>query len=715
MRARWAWALACLTAVFVVADVAVTAAYSSLFSEEAVAIHGFPFTQLAVLGSALMGAVILSRYERHAVGVLLSMIGVLSSFSLVTEAYHVWVIDEGGPGPANLAAVAGWLSSLTGGQLAFAQLAVMFLLAPDGHFLSRRWRWAAGVIGVGALICTLVLMTMNPMEFDLRDVDVGGVRGPAFTLGFFMIAGGLVAALVSMWIRLRRSTGEERQQVRLIALAVAALVAGLANMLIVQNLNGGEQTWVASLPLLVAYVLLPVTFSLAALRYRLYDIEVVINRTVVLAVGFAFAALGYTTVVVAVGRLVDTRTSGLLLSLLATALVALAFQPLRRAVIRVANRIAYGSRAQPYEALSSFSRRLADTPASAELLPAVAEAAGRAVAARRATAALHAPTGVIVSAATWGAEGTDDATTAHVVPVRHGDVTLGSIEVDVLDARPLRPADKRLLIAIADQAAVAFRNTAMEAQLTDHVADLDRTTRQLAESRARILEADVVARRELEEAISHEVLPRLVVLPDQLRVARAGGAEPGPERARGAGGRHELGARGAPRADPGGVPDPARQDRHRARRSVAPHPDGPGAHAARRRLSGVTEVPGAGGDRGLLLLRRGDPPRPVHDGTLDRRHRPGAGGERARAVRRGPAAGARPGGGGRWDALPGGRPPGAADPGGSGAGGGPALGQSVRPERRLGDVGGGTGPGHVELVLLVRREQEHHRRGQRWR
>ena len=136
--------------VFVVVDIAVTAAYSSLFSEEAVAVHGFPFTQLAVFGSAVMGAVILSRYERHAVGVLLSLIGVLSSFSLVTEAYHVWVIDEGGPGPANLAAVAGWVSGLTGGQLAFAELAVMFLLAPDGHFLSRRWRWAAGVIVVGA-------------------------------------------------------------------------------------------------------------------------------------------------------------------------------------------------------------------------------------------------------------------------------------------------------------------------------------------------------------------------------------------------------------------------------------------------------------------------------------------------------------------------------------------------------------------------------------
>ena len=88
MLALTARVTACLTVVFVIADVAVTAAYSSLFSEEAVAVHGFPFTQLAVLGSALLGAVILSRYERHAVGVLLSLIGVLSSFSLVTEAYR---------------------------------------------------------------------------------------------------------------------------------------------------------------------------------------------------------------------------------------------------------------------------------------------------------------------------------------------------------------------------------------------------------------------------------------------------------------------------------------------------------------------------------------------------------------------------------------------------------------------------------------------------
>jgi signal transduction histidine kinase len=223
---------------------------------------------------------------------------------------------------------------------------------------------------------------------------------------------------------------------------------------------------------------------------------------------------------VVVGRLVDTRTGGLLLSLLATALVALAFQPLRRGVIRLADRIAYGARAQPYEALSDFSRRLVATPTYDELLPAVAEAAGRALAARRTAVACEVAGSEVVWPETSREDGSADSTTSYVVPVRSGDQVLGSIRVDLPDTQPLRPADERLLAALADQAAVAFRNTALETQLEDNVAELDRTTRELAESRARILEADVLARRELEEAISREVLPRLVALPDQLRQAR---------------------------------------------------------------------------------------------------------------------------------------------------------------------------------------------------
>ena len=322
-----------------------------------------------------------------------------------------------------------------------------------------------------------------------------------------------------MVLRLRRSRGEERQQVRLIALSVVLLVASASSpSIVVQGINGGRQTWAASMPLYVAYLLLPVLFAVAVLRYRLYDIEVIVNRTVVVAVGTAFAAIGYTTLVVTVGKAVDRQTSGFWLSLLATALVALAFQPLRRWVVRLANRLAYGSRAQPYEALSDFSGRLAETPSAETLLPAVADAAGRAVSARRAVASLEVP-GAPTVAAGWG-RGEVEGTDRHEVEVRTGATRLGTIAVWIPKGRRLRPSDTRLLTALSDQAAVAFRNAAMESQLAGHVAELDHTTRELSASRSRIIEADDAARQTLERAISRDVLPQLVALPDQLVSAR---------------------------------------------------------------------------------------------------------------------------------------------------------------------------------------------------
>jgi hypothetical protein len=102
------------------------------------------------------------------------------------------------------------------------------------------------------------------------------------------------------------------------------------------------------------------------------------------------------------------------------------------------------------------------------------------------------------------------------VLVEEGGVTLGAIEVSIPHGRPLRTSDVRLLRAIADQAAVAFHNMAMEAQLKAHVLVLDRTTEELASSRARIVEADDAARRSLAAGLSGEVLPHLAAVSDDL-------------------------------------------------------------------------------------------------------------------------------------------------------------------------------------------------------
>lgn len=120
MRARVAWVLAGTTLVLVVADILVPAQAVGLLSETAVAVHGFPFVDGAVLGSSVMGALIISRYERHPIGWLLSIVGTASALSLLAEAYAYWVLEADGPGTQAMGSVSAWISSLLGGQLAIA-------------------------------------------------------------------------------------------------------------------------------------------------------------------------------------------------------------------------------------------------------------------------------------------------------------------------------------------------------------------------------------------------------------------------------------------------------------------------------------------------------------------------------------------------------------------------------------------------------------------
>ncbi len=494
MLSRVAWTLAAISCCLVVADVVVAAQAVDLVSQTSIAIHGFPIVHGAAAGSALMGALIVSRDERHLIGWLLCLVGVSGSVSLLAEGYAYWVQEAGGPGSDGPAAVAAWISFLFGGQILIGVLALLFLLAPDGRLLSPRWRYVAWAVCGGVALCFLAIASVNPTRVVLMsgDQSAGPVRQAMLAVGFLTIAGGLVASVVSMLIRLRRSAGEERSQVRLIAAAAACAAFGLVWLIVAQSLTN-EQTYAVSLPLFLAFLVMPILFAVAVLRHHLYELDVIINRTLLVGAATVFAVVGYTTLVVAIGR----QAGGFWFSLLVTAVVAVAFQPVRRYVVQVASRLAYGPRAQPYEELADFSRRLASTPSVTELLPAVAAAAGQSVAATAATARLDS------HVASWGADSSGDV---HRVDVADG---LGSIEVAIPRGRRLRAADERLLRAIADQSAVAFGNVALEAQLATQVAALDETTVQLERSRARIVEADDAVRRDLEAAISDDVLPHL--------------------------------------------------------------------------------------------------------------------------------------------------------------------------------------------------------------
>ncbi|MET0916363.1 MAG: hypothetical protein ABWY81_09225 [Jiangellaceae bacterium] len=515
MRARIAWAVMCVVVTATVLDTAFTAAHRSLWNEATWAEHGWPLTPLANLGCALMGVLIVRRHPLHPIGWLLCVASLLS-ITLAAEAYGIWALDRGDPGLQASGHLALWAGPLLGWP-AFAALVLVFLLAPDGRLPSHRWRWVAWVTGVGVVLHTLGTLTTPPGDFVYGQRDSArAITAPLLTLGWMLVAVGLLASAVSLVVRLRRSRDDVRRQLLWIASAAALLALGVAVILTVPRVTGVEGTWLAALPLRVAQVAVPLCVAVAVLRHRLLAIDMIVNRAVVLALATLLVAAGYVLVVVTVGAAVD-GSNGFWSSLLATAVVALAFQPLRNWVVRVADRLAFGTAAAPYEALTDFTRRLGSSADPSRLLPAVAEAAARAVNAVQAAVVLHVVAGPDRTAS-WPPGPRDH----HEVPepellVTHLGERLGSIAVTMPTGRPLRLREHQLLADLADQAGLAFRNARLTVELSDQVEQLGQRTRELSDSRRRLIHAGDAERSRLERAIAGQVLPHLRPLPERLR------------------------------------------------------------------------------------------------------------------------------------------------------------------------------------------------------
>jgi signal transduction histidine kinase len=465
-----------------------------------------------------MGALIVSRYPRHPLGWLLSVASLLS-VTLAAEAYSIWVLEGDGPGSPYWAHVSAWAAPLLGWP-AFTALVMVFLISPDGHLLSPRWRWAARVTMAGLVLRTVGTLTIPPGEFVYAgEYDNSSLSTVLLTIGWMLVAAGLIASAVSLVLRLRRARDDVRRQLLWIASSAAFLVFGVVFILLIPRIQGQDQglTWLAALPLRLAHLAVPLCVAVAVLRHRLLEIDLIVNRALLLALATGVVAVGYVLVVVVVGLAVGESAGGFWPSLLATALVAMAFQPLRRQVVRIADRLAFGAAAAPYEALADFSRRLGDSPDPSALLPAVAEAAAHAVNAARATVRLVVEGGPD-RLATWPDAGENGQATPEVeIPVVHSGERLGGITVQMPIGRALRKRDVALLEDLAGQAGMAFRNARLDAELAGEVEQLAHRTQQLAESRRRLITADDADRSRLERSIARQVGVHLALLPDQLR------------------------------------------------------------------------------------------------------------------------------------------------------------------------------------------------------
>src|SRR5215468_291645 len=475
------------------------------------------FGQVVNLAVPVVGFVLASRRPANRVGWLFLAAGLALGLTAFSEQYALRaLVASAGSLPAG--PLFGWVANWAW-VIPNAMLAFLFLLFPDGRLPSRRWRPAAWLV---AGVFTLAMVDMMVRAARIWHHPFGlftNSDSPAelIVLGLLILVA-LVVSVAASVVRFARSSGDERLQLKWFAAAALLVVA--------TSIPSFLTTWApADVLSNVAFVCLWVAISIAVLKYRLYDIDVVISKAVLYGSLAVFITAVYAGLVVGVGTLVGNRRSPLLAAL-AAAVVAVAFQPARQWAGRLANRVVYGRRATPYQVLSDFARRIGGTYAAGDVLPQMAHIVAAGTGAERVVVWLrvddelrpevssdggpHAaplPVGEFPAGrlpvdgeAMPGLPGADLS-----IPVVHQGELLGAISVKMPKDEPLRPAGEQLVADVASQAGLVLSNAGL-------IGDL-------RASRQRLVTAQDEARRRLERNIHDGAQQDLVALAINLKLA----------------------------------------------------------------------------------------------------------------------------------------------------------------------------------------------------
>jgi hypothetical protein len=333
------------------------------------------------LAFSTVGAVVAWRRPHNPVGWVFCAAGLVAAIVGVAAEYSVYAVLTR-PGSLPLGAEAAWVAGWTW-WLLLGAVAYVFLLFPDGRLLSRRWRPVAWLAGIGpAVMAVGTAVTPGPLEefpvvrnpFGLA---TGGLVGELVTLlGVLGVLLALVGAGASLVLRFRRARGEQRLQLKWIAYA-AALAATVQATSIAAFLLAGPGPKAAEVLVICALAAIPVAAGIAILRYRLYDIDRIINRTLVYGLLTALLATTYGGVVLVLGQLfggIGTEPPSLAVAG-ATLAVAALFQPARRRVQAAVDRRFNRRHYDAARTIEVFSGRLRDEvdldTLSAELLTVV--------------------------------------------------------------------------------------------------------------------------------------------------------------------------------------------------------------------------------------------------------------------------------------------------------------------------------------------------------
>jgi hypothetical protein len=350
---------------------------------------GYPvFFTIGLLVYPTVGALVASRRPHNPIGWIFCGIGFLNAAQSFAVAYGdyslvvrhgVGVHAQHVPPAIDFGALAGvkimaWLSSWIGSDaIGLIGVALLFLLFPNGRLLSSSWRpvmWTA--VGAGTTLFVVDAFIPGPLytfPFITNPVGIGGtvghILGMLDTIGLVVLLIALLASAVSLILRLLRARGIERQQLKWFVYAatlttIGAVVALAGSYVFASDLINAIGYWEGQL----AFAALPVFTGIAILRYRLYDIDIIINRTLVygsLTTILAVIYFGGVTVTQALLRnLTSHERLPQLVVVASTLVIAALFNPLRRRIQSFIDRSFYRRKYDAAKTLEEFSLKLRD-------------------------------------------------------------------------------------------------------------------------------------------------------------------------------------------------------------------------------------------------------------------------------------------------------------------------------------------------------------------
>lgn len=503
-------------------------------------------TALLSLVCPTVGALVASRLPANPIGWLFCGMGLLYGARRLAAAYadHALLARPYLPGGE----YAAWASTWLGFPALVAAGVFLALLFPGGRLGTRPRRaiaWAAA--GGAAAVSLADAVRPGPLTayyYANNPFGAGQAGWLAWaaevsgSVGGALLSAACAASALSLVFRLREAVGDERLRLGWFAYAAVPALLGASVMILDRAVRGfsllffdapfrpvlrlagelgvfvkenralgplAELRLEANFELMAVLALfaVPVFTGVAALRYRLYDIDLVINRTLLYGGLSVFVAALYVGLVAGFGAIFHAGTrSNLLVSLVVTGLIAALFQPLRARLQRGVDRLMYGQRRDPYEALSRLGARLEASLAPQAVLPTVVATVAQAMQSPHAAIVLEGGDGPETVASHGAPAGEPTA-----VPLVHGDERLGRLVVSPPSPEErFSPADHRLLRDLARQAGAAV-----------HAVGL---TRDLRRSRERLVSAREEERRRLRRDLHDGLGPTLAGLTFGLEAAR---------------------------------------------------------------------------------------------------------------------------------------------------------------------------------------------------